>query len=361
MAETPAGPGVGWTVGRLAGALGGAVEGDPARPITGVAALGAAGPSEVSFLANRRYAAEFRRSAAGCVIVGEGEAVPAGRAVIRVADPYAAFAVALRCFHPEPTRSPRVDPRAHVAPDAVVDGVTIEAFAWVGPGAVIGPGSWLEPGAVVGAGAVVGRDARLMPHSVVGAGCVLGDRVWLNPGAVVGGEGFGFAPTAQGNQKIPQVGRAVIEDDVELGANACVDRAALGETRVRRGAKLDNLTQVGHAAEIGEHALMVAYSGVAGSARLGSRVALGARGTVLGHIEVGDGVQVGVGGVLHRSVPAGAQVSGVPAMPHKTWLRAASSFKELPELVREVRRLAARVAELEARLAGTGGGPGATG
>lgn len=353
-------PAAGWTVGRLAEALGGKVDGDAARPLEGVAALSDAGPAQISFLANRRYVTAFRESAAGCVLVGLGEPVPQGRTVIRVADPYAAFAAALRCFHSVHRPAPRVDPRAHVADDAVVDGATIEAFAWVGPGAVVGPGTWVEAGAVVGEGAVVGRDARLMPQSVVCAGCVLGDRVWLNPGAVVGGEGFGFVPTATGNHKIPQVGHAVIEDDVELGANACVDRAALGQTRVRRGAKLDNLTQVGHAADIGEHSLMVAYSGVAGSAKLGSRVALGARGTVLGHITVGDGVKVGVGGVLHRSVPAGQQVSGVPAMPHKAWLRAASSFKDLPDLVREVRRLTARVAELEARLDGPAGEPGPT-
>lgn len=353
-------PGAGWTVGRLADALGGTVEGDATLPLVGVATISGAGPEHVSFLANRRYAAAFRSSAAGCVLVGLDEPTPDGGTVIRVRDPYAAFAVALGCFHPQRRPGPRVDPRAHVADDAVVDGATIEAFAWVGPGAVVGSGTWVETGAVVGAGAVVGRDARLMPHSVVCEGCVLGDRVWLNPGAVVGGEGFGFAPTAEGNIKIPQVGRAVVEDDVELGSNACVDRAALGETIVRRGAKLDNLTQVGHAAEIGEHTLMVAYSGVAGSAKLGRRVALGARGTVLGHIEVGDGVQVGVGGVLHRSVPAGQRVSGVPAIPHKAWLRAASSFKDLPELVRELRRLTARVAELEARLAGPAGEPGPT-
>lgn len=346
-----------WTVGQLAEAIGGTVEGDGSLPVHGVATLTDAGPNHLSFLANRRYAEAFRESAAGCVLVSPEEWVPPGRTVIRVPDPYVAFAVALRTFHPETRPAPGVDPRAHVAVDAVVDGATVEAFAWVGSGAVVGPGTWVEAGAVVGPGAMVGRDARLMPHSVVCAGCVLGDRVWLNPGAVVGGEGFGFAPSAEGNRKIPQVGRAVVEDDVELGANACVDRGAMGDTVVRRGAKLDNLTQVGHGAEVGAHSLMVAYSGVAGSARLGSRVALGARGTVLGHIELGDGVQVGVGSVVHRGVPAGQQVSGVPAIPHRSWLRASATVKELPELVREVRRLAARVAELEARLAAGGGDP----
>ena len=164
---------------------------------------------------------------------------------------------------------------------------------------------------------------------------------------MVGSEGFGFAPTASGNIKIPQVGRAVIEDDVELGANTCVDRAAMSETRIGRGSKLDNLVQVGHAAQIGEHALMVAYSGVAGSSRLGNRVTLAAKAAVLGHIELGDGVQVGVASAVHSSVGAGEKVTGVPAIPHRRWLRSASSFGELPELLKTVRRLQERIAVLE--------------
>jgi UDP-3-O-[3-hydroxymyristoyl] glucosamine N-acyltransferase len=334
----------------LARALGGQVEGDGARLVDDVRSLDAAQANHVAFLANRRYAPQLSRTHAGCVLVGPNED-SRGRTVIRVADPYAAFAAALGLFHPPEVREPRVDPAAHVAEDAVVDGATIEAFAWVGAGAVVGPGTWVESGAVVGRGAVVGPDCRLMPHSVVADRCVLGARVWLNPGAVVGGEGFGFAPTKAGNVKIPQVGRAVIEDDVELGAHACVDRAALGETRVRRGAKLDNLTQVGHAADVGEHALLVAYSGLAGSAKVGARVALGARATVLGHLTVGDGVQVGVGGVVHGDVAPGERVSGVPAIPHRRWLRAATALGDLPELLRQVRRLEARVLELETRLA----------
>ena len=190
-----------------------------------------------------------------------------------------------------------------------------------------------------------------MANSVVCDGCVLGDRVWLNPGAVVGSEGFGFAPTAAGNIKIPQVGRAVLEDDVELGANTCIDRGAMAETRVGRGSKLDNLVQVGHAAQIGQHALMVAYSGVAGSSRLGDRVTLAAKAAVLGHIELGDGVQVGVSSAVHSSVPAGGKVTGVPAIAHRKWLRAAAGLAELPELLKTVRRLQRRIETLEAGLA----------
>ena len=168
----------GWTVRRIAAVVDGTVEGDATHRLTGVSSLSAAEPHHIAFLANRKYVPAFRGSAAGCVLVGPREAVPAGRTVIRVADAYAAFAQVVRCFHPEEAPAPRVDPRAWVADDAVVEGATIEAFAWVGPGAVIGPGTWVQTGAVVGAGARVGRDARLMAHSVVCAGCVLGDRVW---------------------------------------------------------------------------------------------------------------------------------------------------------------------------------------
>ena len=345
-----------FTVAALAEALGGAVEGDGARRLSGVRGLGDAGPEHLSFLANRRYAAQLEGCSAGAVLVQEGEAAP-GLTLIRVADPYLAFARALALFHPVQPPIPGVDPRAAVAEDASVAGARIDAFAFVGRGASVGPGSWIEAGAFVGDGAIIGRDCRLMAGSVVCAGCVLGDRVWLNPGAVVGGEGFGFAPSAAGLVKIPQVGVAVIEDDVEIGANSAVDRAALGQTRVRKGAKLDNLVQIGHAAEIGEHSTLVAYSGVAGSTRLGRGVVLAARAAVLGHLEIGDGVMVGASSTVHDDQPAGARVTGTPAIPHRRWLRAATAFAELPELLRAVRALERRVGELEAALAAGEGKP----
>jgi len=176
---------------------------------------------------------------------------------------------------------------------------------------------------------------------------VLGDRVWLNPGAVVGAEGFGFAPGPEGHTKIPQVGHVEIGDDVELGANTCVDRAALETTRVRSGAKLDNFVQVGHAADVGEHALMVAYSGVAGSTTLGRGVVLAAKAAVLGHLEIGDGVQVGVASAVTSDQPAGARVTGVPAIEHRRWLRAVKEFEQLAELQKTVRSLEQRIQELE--------------
>jgi UDP-3-O-[3-hydroxymyristoyl] glucosamine N-acyltransferase len=171
--------------------------------------------------------------------------------------------------------------------------------------------------------------------------------VWLKPGAVVGGEGFGFVPTREGLVKIPQTGRAVVGDDVEIGANSCVDRAAMGDTEVGRGAKLDNLVQVGHAAVVGPDSLMVAYSGVAGSTRMGRGVVLAARATVLGHLEVGEGTQVAAVSMLTEDTAPGERRSGIPAIDHKKWLRLAASLPELPELLATVRRLEAEVARLK--------------
>lgn len=337
-----------FTASMLADRLGGTLSGAGDTPLVGVQGLEDAGPEHLSFLANRRYVGRMQTTRAGAVLVDQDTDVPAGLTVIRCADPYAAFAEALTLFHPPARPAPGVDPQAWVAPTAVVHPqATIEAFAWVGPGATVGAGTWVEAGVRVGAGATVGAGCRLMANSVVCDGCVVGDRVWLNPGAVVGSEGFGFAPTAAGNIKIPQVGRAIIEDDVELGANTCVDRAAMADTRIGRGTKTDNLVQVGHAAQIGEHGLMVAYSGVAGSSRLGNRVILAAKAAVLGHITVGDGARVGVASAVHNDVKPGAQVTGVPAIAHRTWLRAASAFRTLPEMVRKLRALEARIHELE--------------
>ncbi len=341
---TAAGP---FTAAEIAERLGGRVEGDGEAVLTDVRGLADAGPEHLSFLSNRKYVRRLKTTRAGAVLIDRATDAH-GRTAIRCDDPYAAFARALALFHPLAWPAPGVDERAWVAPDAAVDpAATVEAFAWVGPGARVGPGTWLESGAVVGPGAVVGRDCRLMAHSVVCAGCELGDRVWLNPGAVIGGEGFGFAPTPEGHLRIPQTGRAVLEDDVDVGANSCVDRAAMGDTRIRRGAKLDNLVMIGHGTEVGERSLLVAYAGVAGSSRLGKNVVLAAKSGVINHLTIGDGVQVAVGARVVGDQPAGARVAGHPAIDHATWLRASAAFAELPALVKKVRALEKRVAELE--------------
>ena len=334
------------TLSEVAALVGGSVEGDGTCIVRAVQSLEAAGPDDLSFLANRRYLAVARESRAGAILVGP-EVTLEGTDCVVVSDPYRAFAQIMQHWHPTAAPEPGVDSAAWVSPDANVDGARVEAFAWVGPGAKVGPGSWLQAGAVVGAGAIVGRECRLMPNAVVMDGCKLGDRVWLNPGAVVGAEGFGFAPGAEGHLKIPQVGDVDVGDDVEIGANSCVDRAALDTTRVRAGAKLDNLVQVGHAADVGAHSIMVAFSGVAGSTRLGKGVVLAAKAAVLGHISVGDGARVGVASVVKSGVGDGQEVTGIPAIEHARWRRAATAFGDLDQLTKTVRKLEKRIAQLE--------------
>lgn len=338
-----------FAVAELAERLGGEVVGEGDRTIEDVRGLADAGPRHLSFLANRRYARQLADSRAGAVLL-DRDTDARGHTAIRLDDPYAAFARALALFHPQPWPEPGVHPQACVAPDARVEGATVEAFAWIGPGAVVGAGSWIEAGAYVGAGVEVGERCRLMPGSVAYSGAVLGDRVWLNPGAVVGGEGFGFAPRPDGHVKIPQTGFAVVEDDVEIGCNSCVDRPTMGETAVRRGARLDNLVQVGHGAEIGEGTLMAAYAGVAGSTRVGKGVMFGAKSGAINHLEIGDGATLSTHCIAFQDQPDGAQLAGSPAIDRRTWLRATTAFADLPALLKRVRALERRVEELEEEL-----------
>jgi len=339
------------TVATVAAHLNGRViSGDPNAPVDHIAGLESAGPGALSFLANRRYTRFLPGSKAAAVLVAPGTAPSDdGPARIEVADPYAAFADALAWMYPKQRPAPGVHPRAVVAEDAVIEGVFVGALAVVGAGVVVGPGSVIEPGVVIGAGAQVGVDAHLMANAVVAPGCVLGDRVVLNPGAVVGGDGYGFAPTASGHRKIPQLGIAALGDDVEVGSNSCIDRSALPGTQtvVGNGSKLDNLVQVGHGATLGRGVRMVAYSGVAGSSTLGDGVTLAAKAAVLGHRSIGAGVQVGAASVVHDGQPDGARVTGVPAIDHRTWLRAATAFRDLPDVLRELRDLRRRVKALE--------------
>jgi len=346
---TIAGP---FTVTELAARLGGEVEGDGTRALDDVRGLAEAGPAHLSFLSNRKYARQLKTTRAGAVLIDRRTEAPPGLTLIRCDDPYAAFARALAFFHPQPWPEGGIDPGASVHPEAVLgEGVAVEAFAWIGPGAEVGAGSWIEAGAYVGAGARLGAGCRLMPGSVVYAGCLLGDRVWLNPGAVVGAEGFGFAPRADGHVKIPQTGRAVVGDDVEIGANSCVDRATMGETVVQRGAKLDNLVQVGHGAEVGEGTLMAAYAAVAGSARVGKGVIFAGKSGVINHLQIGDGAVFSMQSIALSDQPAGARLAGTPAIDQRQWLRAVTAFADLPALLRRVRALEKRVEELEGELA----------
>jgi UDP-3-O-[3-hydroxymyristoyl] glucosamine N-acyltransferase len=332
----------------------------PAAAIDHVASLEEAGPRSLAFYANARYRGELLATRAAAVIVGEDDValVPRSAVALVAAQPYVAFAKASAIFNPAAAVEPGIHPGAHVHEEAQVD-----ATASVGAGAVVGKGARIGPRTAVHAGALVLEDAKvgasciLHAGSIVREGCTLGDRVVLQPGAIVGSDGFGFAFDLAGDdehpgplhRKVPQAGVVRIEDDVEIGACTCIDRATLGETVVGRGTKIDNLVQVGHNVRIGPLSLIVAQAGISGSTTLGQGVILAGQAGVVGHLHVGDGARVGAQSGVSRDVPDGETWSGSPAIPHREWLRMVSALPRVPDLLRELRRLEKRVAELEAR------------
>jgi UDP-3-O-[3-hydroxymyristoyl] glucosamine N-acyltransferase len=218
---------------------------------------------------------------------------------------------------------------------------------YIGARAVVGPEATLFPGCYVGEDSVVGGKAILYPGAVLMAGTVLGREVILQAGAVLGSDGFGFAPTPQGLVKFPQIGTTVVGDQVEIGANTTIDRAALGETKIGSGTKIDNLVQIGHNVEVGEHSILVAQVGISGSTKLGKGVVLAGQVGVSGHLTIGDGVRVAAKSGIPKDIPAGAEMGGIPAMDGPTYRRYLASAPKLPELVRKVRKLEAELAELK--------------
>jgi UDP-3-O-[3-hydroxymyristoyl] glucosamine N-acyltransferase len=335
-----------FTVAELAERLGGEVEGDASVSLEGIRTLADAGPEHLSFLRGSRHARQLESTRAGAVLL-DRKRDARGRTAIRCDDPYVAYARAQALFHPVRWPEPGADPQAWIAEDAEVDGATVEAFAWIGPDARVGAGSWIQAGAYVGAGARVGEGCRLMPGSIVLEDCELGDRVWLNPGAVIGGEGFGFAPHPAGHVKVPQVARAVIGDDVEIGANTSVDRGALNDTVIEAGSKLDSQVQIGHGARVGAGSLLAGFVGIAGSTRLGKFSMFGGRSGTSDQVTTGDGVQVAGGTIVFGDQPAGARLAGVPAIDAGLWRRAVAAFSRLPDLLRRQRRMERRLTRLE--------------
>jgi UDP-3-O-[3-hydroxymyristoyl] glucosamine N-acyltransferase len=313
--------------------------GSPATEITGVNGIEQAGPGELTFVSNPRYAAAARSTKAAAVIVAQD--FPAISApMLRAKDPYLSFARALELFHPRPTYTPGVHPTAIIDPTA-----SIGAHAHIGPYVVInqhveiGDHAVLLAHVVIYPGVKIGANFFAHAHAVVRENCRIGNNVLLHNGVVIGCDGFGFAKTPEGKwHKIPQPAPAVIEDDVEVQANSCIDRASVGETRVGRGVKIDNLVQVGHGAKVGHDALLAAQVGIAGSTEIGNRVILTGQVGVVGHVKVGDAAIVTPQSGVAQDIPAGALVSGSPAVDHKAWLKYSAILPRLPELVRTLRK-----------------------
>lgn len=333
----------------LAEQLNGAVRGDGDVEITGVAGMEHAGPDQITFLANPKYAHKVKDTRAGAIIAaaGVGELpIP----VLVSENPYLDFARALALFYQPPKPVAGVHPAAVVAATAELgEGVSIGPGAVVGEHVKIGPRTVLHALAVVYEGATIGADCILHAHTTVREHCRLGDRVILQNGVVIGGDGFGFAKRRDGShEKIVQSGPTILEDDVEVQTLSSVDRATVGETRVRRGAKIDSLVQVGHACEVGEDNIICSQTGLAGSTVLKKNVLLAGQVGVSGHLTIHENsivyAQSGIGG----DIKAGSIVSGSPAFDAGDWRRSITVYPRLPELLKTVRQLEKRVAELEA-------------
>lgn len=331
----------------LAEFLGGTLCGDGNAVISGVAGLDDASETDISFLANPKYAAKVATTAAGAVLLPPG-AERHGKNVIEIANPYLAFARLVTLFHTAP-RIPRgVLPGACVEDGAVIGAdCTVYPGAFVAGGARIGSRCTLHPGVTVYEGAVLGDDVVLHAGVSIREGCVVGNRVTVHNGTVVGSDGFGYAFDGRSHVKIPQVGNVVVEDDVEIGSNCTIDRGALGPTRIGAGSKIDNLVQIAHNCVIGRNCIIVSQVGISGSTRLGDYVTLGGQVGVAGHLEIGSRVMVGAKSGVHNSIPAGTVMSGIPAIPHREWLRSAGIYGKLPEMKKKVADLEKRIAELE--------------
>ena len=299
--------------------------------LEGVAPLQTAGPNEVSFLDNRRYASVLEQTLAGAVIVHPDmqARVPAATVPILTTEPYAGWARVAALFHPLPPVSPGIHPSAIVAKDAVV-GITTE----VGPlcviesGAEIGPGCRIGPGAVIGSNVVIGRDCRIGAHASL-SHAVLGARVYVYPGARIGQEGFGFAITPAGFLSVPQLGRVIIDDDVEVGANTTIDRGSMQDTVIGAGSRLDNLVQIGHNVVLGRCCVIVAQVGISGSTVLEDFVHFGGQAAVAGHLHIGRNARIGAQAGVISDIPSGATVLGSPAQPKQDFLRQVATLKKM--------------------------------
>jgi len=333
----------------LAERLGCELRGDGEIEVTGVASLEQAGPGDVAFLANPRYAVHLKTTRAAVVILAPG--ADAGGPCLLTDNPYLAFARAVALLRPPPRARPGVHATAQVHPTAVLEAdVHVGALAVLGAGVRVGARSVLHPHVVLYEGVELGEDCVLHSGVQVREGCRLGNRVVVQNGSIVGGDGFGFARDGGGlYHKFPQVGIVVIEDDVEIGALTAVDRAALGETRIGRGTKLDNLVQIGHSVTIGEDTVLAGQVGVAGSTRIGSRVTLAGQVGVAGHLTIGDGAIATAQTGIPSSVDPGAVVSGYPAIENRAWLRSSAVFARLPELQKRLRELERKVESLLGR------------
>jgi UDP-3-O-[3-hydroxymyristoyl] glucosamine N-acyltransferase len=327
-------------LGELAQQLGAELRGDAEIEITGVRGIEEAGPTEITFVANPRYAGLARTTRAAAVVV-EPEFQEISTATLRIKNPYHAFSHALSLFYQAPCYPPGIHPTAVIDPTATIgEGAHIGAYVVIGAGVRVGAHSTLLPHVVLYPGVQTGTHFFAHAHSVVRENCTLGDDVTLENGAIIGGDGFGFSKNAAGEWvKIPQSGPVHIGSRVDVQSNACIDRATVGATEIGDGTKIDNLVQVGHGSKIGNNTLLCSQTGLAGSSVIGNNVILAGQVGIAGHCTVGDGVILTAQSAVSHDVPPGKVISGSPGFDNRVWLRAVTIFQRLPELLKRLDRL----------------------
>lgn len=328
----------------LAARLGAELRGNGDVEISGVRGIEEAGPSEITFVANPKYASLVHKTSAAAVLVNP-DFPEVSIATLRLTNPYHAFAQALGFFYQPPSYPPGIHPTAVIDPTAVIgERAHIGAYVAIGPAVRIGEDATILPHVVLYPGVVIGDHFFAHAHSVVREFCVLGDHVTLENGVIVGADGFGFAKDNSGQwQKIPQSGPVRIGSNVDIQANACIDRATVGETEIADGAKIDNLVQIGHGSKVGKNTLVCAQAGLAGSSIIGSNAILAGQAGVAGHCTLGDGVILTAQSGVSHDVPAGKMLSGSPAFDNRSWLRAMAVLERLPDMFRRISKLEKRV------------------
>ena len=327
------------------------------RMITGVGTLHEATASEITYLSSDQYVKQFGGTQAAAAIVHKRVRLPAEPHIptLLVDDAELAIAKVLELFAPPvPRPLPGVDASARVAASAVIgEGAAVGPFVFIGERCRIGRGTVLHPGVYIGDDVELGEDCVMFPNVVLRERITLGHRVIIHAGSILGSDGFGYRWDGSKHAKVPQIGTIIVDDDVEIGSCTCIDRAKFSATRIGRGSKIDNLVQIGHNVEVGEHCIIVGQAGLAGSTKLGKGVIVGGQAAIRDHITIGDGAMVaGTSGVA-EDIPARAIVSGTPAMPHRQSLREQAAIRRLPELVVQVRKLHDEIESLKKRLEST--------
>jgi UDP-3-O-[3-hydroxymyristoyl] glucosamine N-acyltransferase len=332
----------------------GTVVGDGETEISGVAAVEEAQAGDIIFIANPKYLPKLSETKASAIIVSK-EVTQTDKPLLCVTHPHLAFVKILTLFFEKPYQPKGIDSNTWISPTAKLGtDLTLYPFVYIGDRCSIGDRVTLYPGVYVGEDAVVGEDSILYPNVSVYPGALVGKRVILHSGVVIGSDGFGYVKEGKKNVKIPQVGGVEIEDDVELGANTTVDRAALGKTIIRRGTKIDNLVQVAHNVVIGEDSILCAQAGISGSTKIGSNVTLAGQVGVVDHVEIGDNVIVGAQAGVTHNLPGNQGYVGSPALPHREFLRSNAVFPKLPEMRKTLLDMEKRLKKIEETLSSRG-------